>query len=200
VLLNSSAPLFVLLCSRIIDGQRTTLHQIAGVLVSLAGILVIMSRGELANLLALQIHPGDAWVLLAMPAWGIYSVLLKRRPPELGGLAFLFVIALAGVMMLAPFYALEAFRTPPKWPTPAQLAGVLYVGIASSVFGFVLWNRGVAVVGANAAGFTLHLLPAFGTVLAIIFLGEVFGAFHAVGIATIVLGVLLATRQADARS
>jgi len=70
---------------------------------------------------------------------------------------------------------------------------VLYMAVFASVLAYVCWNRGVAVVGANAAGFTVHLLPAFGTVLAILFLGESFAGFHAAGIATILAGVLLAT-------
>ena len=70
---------------------------------------------------------------------------------------------------------------------------MLYMGLMASVVAFIFWNRGVAVVGANAAGFTIHLLPAFGTLLAILFLGESFAAFHAAGIATILAGVLLAT-------
>ncbi|MFL6624402.1 MAG: DMT family transporter [Sulfurifustis sp.] len=195
VLLNSSTPLFVLLCSWAIEHERTTRRQIVGVLISLVGILVILSRGDLGNLLKLEFHVGDAWILLAMPIWGVYSVLLKRRPPELGGLELMFVIAAAGVLMLTPFYAIEALQTAPDFPTPAAIAGVLYIGIGAAVFAFVFWNLGVSIVGANAAGFTLHLLPAFGTVFAIIFLGESFGVFHAVGIATILIGVVLATRQ-----
>ena len=196
VLLNSSSPLFILLCSWIMERERVTARQLVGVLISLAGILVILSRGELDNLLTLEFHVGDAWVLLAMPVWGIYSVLLKRRPPALGGLEFLFVIAAAGVVMLAPLYAFNALHEAPDVPVPAAaIAGVVYIGIGASVFAFVFWNRGVKVVGANAAGFTLHLLPAFGTVLAIILLGESFGLFHAIGIVTIVAGVVLATRQ-----
>jgi drug/metabolite transporter (DMT)-like permease len=164
-------------------------------LISLAGILVILSRGAPGNLLQLEVHAGDAWILLAVAIWGLYSVLLKRRPPELDGVEFLLVLSVIGVLMLAPFYILEVLQTPPRWPTQVEVLGVLYVGLAASVFGFIFWNRGVAVVGANAAGFTLHLLPAFGTVLAILFLGEQFGAFHAVGIATILVGILLATSR-----
>ena len=193
VLLNSSAPLFMLLCSWFLERERASPRQVAGMLISLAGILMILSRGELGILLELEFHAGDAWILLAMPAWGAYSVLLKRRPAELGALAFVFVIAVAGVLLLAPLYAVQAARAAFAWPTLPEVLGVLYIGLAASVIAFICWNRGVAIVGANAAGFTLHLLPAFGTVLAIVFLGEAFGAFHAVGIATILAGVMLAT-------
>jgi drug/metabolite transporter (DMT)-like permease len=193
VLINSSIPAFFLLCSWLIDRERASWRQIAGMLVSLAGILIILSRGRPAALLELELHAGDGWILLAMPVWGIYSVLLKRRPAELGGLPFLFVISLAGVVMLLPFVALEAARAPVALPTAAEALGVLYMGLMASVAAFIFWNRGVATVGANAAGFTIHLLPAFGTLLAILFLGESFATFHAAGIVTILAGVLLAT-------
>jgi drug/metabolite transporter (DMT)-like permease len=198
VLLNSSVPLFMLLCSWVMERERATRGQIVGMLVSLLGILVIVSQGELVRLLHLEFHAGDAWILLAMPVWGIYSVLLKRRPPELGGVGLLFVIAVFGLAMLTPAFALQALNAPPRWPTAGELAGVLYIGLAASAGAFMCWNRGVAVLGANTAGFTLHLLPAFGTVLAIVFLGEAFHVFHAAGIAIILVGVVLAARAAPA--
>ncbi|HEX9396357.1 MAG TPA: DMT family transporter [Burkholderiales bacterium] len=194
VLLNSSAPLFMLLCSWMLERERATARQLGGILVSLAGILVIMTRGELGRLLQFEFHAGDAWVLLAMPVWGLYSVLLKRRPARLDGTELLFVISLAGVALLVPALAVEIMFTPPRMPTAAGAAGVLYMGLFASVGAFICWNRGVAAVGPNAAGFTLHLLPAFGTLLAILFLGESFQAFHAAGIATILAGVIVATR------
>jgi drug/metabolite transporter (DMT)-like permease len=198
VLLNSSMPAFMLLCSWAIERERGTPRQVIGMLISLVGILVILARGEPANLLRMEFHQGDALILLAMPVWGIYSVLLKRRPPELDGISFLFVISLVGVVLLLPAAALEAWRSPPRWPGAGGVVAALYVGLAASVLAFICWNRGVAVVGANAAGFTVHLLPAFGTVLAIIFLGESFHPFHAAGIATILLGVVIATRAGPA--
>src|SRR4051812_4955765 len=142
VLINSSAPLFMLLCSWAIERERPTLRQAAGMLISLAGILVILSRGELANLLSLELRAGDAWIVLAMPVWGIYSVLLKRRPAELGGLALIFVISLLGLLMLAPFFVLGALAHPLHWPSAPQAAGVLYMAVAASVLAFIFWNRG----------------------------------------------------------
>ena len=193
VLMNSSAPVFVLACSWLIDREHATPRQIVGMLVSLAGIVVIMTEGEPARLLQLELHAGDAWIIAAIPLWGLYSVLLKRRPPELGGLALLFVITVLGVAMLAPLFVIHSIVAPPKAPGLEGVLAVLYVGVFASVVAFICWNRGVAVVGANAAGFTLHLLPAFGTILAIVLLGEAFRGFHAVGIGTILAGVLLAT-------
>jgi len=194
VLLNSSIPAFVLLCSWAIERERGTMRQVAGMLISLAGILVILARGDPASLARLEFHSGDALILLAMLLWGVYSVLLKRRPAELDGIAFLFVISAIGVALLLPAAALEALSAPPRWPGAEGIAAVLYVGLFASVGAFICWNRGVQIVGANAAGFTVHLLPAFGTLLAIAFLGESFRPFHALGIATILAGVVVATR------
>jgi len=198
VLLNSSLPMFMLLCSWVIERERAAARQVAGMMLSFCGILVILARGDPASLLQFELHAGDAWILLAMPVWGVYSVLLKRRPAALGGLEFLFVISAAGTLMLAPAAAALALQSPPRWPGEAAALGVLYMGIGASVLAFFFWNRGVAVVGANAAGFTIHLLPAFGTLLAILLLGEAFAGFHAAGIATILAGVLLATRAKSA--
>jgi drug/metabolite transporter (DMT)-like permease len=195
VLINCSAPLFIMLCTWILEGERGTFRQLAGVLLSVLGIFIIVSRGEPARLLQLEFHSGDAWILLAVAIWGVYSVLLKRRPPELGGVHFLFVLAVAGVLFLAPAFAFQTWQSPPRLPTASEALAVLYVGLAASVAAFIFWNRGVAAVGPNEAGFTLYLLPTFGTLLAIAFLGETFGAFHAVGIATIIAGVILATRK-----
>jgi drug/metabolite transporter (DMT)-like permease len=197
VLINASLPLFMILCSWAIEREHATRRQVIGMVVSLAGILVIVSHGVLADLVRLELRPGDGWILLAMPIWGIYSVLLKRlRPPELSGVPFLFAITAFGLAILAPIVALEARVSPLHAPTTGQAIGIVYMGIAASVVAFICWNRGVGVVGANAAGITIHLLPAFGTVLAILFLGESFAAFHAVGIATIFAGVVIATARA----
>lgn len=200
ILLNSSLPLFILACSWVLERERSTLPQVGGMLLSLFGILVILSRGEPGTLAQLDVRAGDAWILLAMPVWGVYSVLLKRRPPQLGGVGFLFLISLAGTLLLVPAAAVEAAAAPPRWPAAGEVLGVLYIAVFASVLAFICWNRGVAIVGANVAGFTLHLLPLFGTVLAIVFLGETFQAFHALGFATILAGVVVATRAAPSQN
>lgn len=198
ILLNSSAPLFVLLCSWLIERERALSRQIFGMLLSFIGIVIIVSRGELDNILHFTFQQGDAWILLAMPLWGIYCVLLKRRPQELSEVAFLFALSVAGTALLAPAFVFTAFNSPPPWPTMGEIAGVLYIGIVASAVAYIFWNRGVAVVGANAAGFTLHLLPVFGTILAMTFLGELFHWFHAAGFTAILLGVIVATRSVNA--
>ncbi|HZQ71658.1 MAG TPA: DMT family transporter [Burkholderiales bacterium] len=199
VLINAAGPFFIMLWSWGLEREPASLRQVAGMLLSFLGIVIIVCRGEPARLLQLEIHRGDAWILLAMPMWGLYSVLLKRAPAELHGLALTFVIACIGVAMMLPFFVLDAARGAMRWPGAAGIAGIVYVGLAASFGAFLCWNRGVAVLGANVAGFTLPLLPAFGTLLAMAFLGEPFQAFHAAAFATILAGVILATFRSGSR-
>lgn len=193
VLINASAPAFIVVCSWIVDREKAGWRQLGGMLVSFLGVIVIVCEGDPARLAQLEFHRGDAWILLAMPVWGLYSVLVKRCPPELRGAALTFILAVIGVAILLPIYFAVAARGPLRWPGVAEAGAVLYVAVAASVLAFLCWNRGVAVVGANAAGFTLPLLPAFGTILAIAVLGEAFRGYHAAGFATILAGVVLAT-------
>jgi len=193
VLINAAGPLFMVICSWMLERDKPSFRQICGMLISFFGVLIVVSQGRLQTLLNLEFHRGDAWILLAMPMWGLYSVLLKRIPVELRGVALAFTIAAIGVAMLLPLYLADLWSEPFRRLSWAQAGAILYIAVAASVLAFLAWNRGVAVVGANAAGFTLPLLPAFGTALAILFLGEVFRAFHAAGFVIIVAGVVLAT-------
>lgn len=193
VLLNSCIPLFILGCSWIMDGERAEPRQLLGMAVSFLGILLIVTRGEPARIAHMDFHAGDLWVLAAMPVWALYSVLLRRKPPELGGMPLVFVLAAGGVAVLAPSYLLEMQWIPQQPPAAEAVAGVIYIGLFASILALACWNAGVAAVGANIAGFTLHLLPMFGTLLAMLFLDEVPRLFHLTGFAAIVGGVVLAT-------
>ncbi|HUZ72285.1 MAG TPA: DMT family transporter [Stellaceae bacterium] len=192
-MMYSASPLFIMLIAALMGVERVSARQIAGMAVSFCGILVILNRGDFSHLRAFHFNPGDLLILLAMPAWGFYCVLLSRRPRELDGVAVLFLISTIGALALAPFYAIESAFVPAPPLDGATLATLLYVGLVASVAAYILWNRGLALVGPNRAGFTNHLLPAFTVVLAVGLLGETLRPFHIVGIATILAGVWLAT-------
>jgi drug/metabolite transporter (DMT)-like permease len=193
VLMNSAAPLFIILCAWLMERDRASLRQILGMLISFCGIVVIMEKGDLAGLADFRFDVGDLVIFAAMPVWGVYSVLLKRRPRELDGLGLLFASGAAGLLLLAPAYVAETlwFRAPTA--SLASAAAVLYVALFASLLAYFCWNYGVAAVGPNRSGFMLHLLPAFGTLLAIVANGESIYRYHFAGIATILMGVLLAT-------
>jgi drug/metabolite transporter (DMT)-like permease len=200
VLISASAPLFVMLCSWALERETASGRQLLGMLVSFGGILFILGRGEPAVLQQLDFHRGDLWVLLAMPMFGLYSVLLKRVPAELRGSFLLFSLAALTVPMMAAPLLLGPHNAAGEPLAGAALLGVAYTALFASVLAFTCWNRAVAALGANIAGLSLPLMPAFGTVLAMIFLGEELRMFHLAGIATILMGVGLATRQGRPRA
>jgi len=193
VLMNAAAPLYIIAIAWLLDGERVTPRQLLGMMISFLGIIVIISHGDLTELLRLRVNIGDLIVFLAMPAWGLYCVLLRRVPKALDTIGLLFAINVVGVMMVAPFYAAESVFIRAPELTWLAAGAALYIGIFASFIAYICWNKGIELVGPNKAGFTTHLLPAFATVLAVMALGEKLHIFHLVGIAVILFGVILAS-------
>jgi len=193
VLLNAASPLFILLASWFFDGERTSLRQLLGMALSLGGVLVIMNRGDLSQLLGLHFSIGDLALLAAMPLWAFYTIMLRRRPRGIDYIELIFLLGAFGLVALAPAYALEAIYIPPP-PLSWSLVGAsLYMGAFASVGAYLCWNKGAELVGANRAGFTTYLMPAFATILAVLLLDEQVHLFHLIGITTIILGIWIAT-------
>ena len=195
VMLNSSIPVFILAIGWLFFGHRITLLQLAGLAISLCGVLAILARGQLAVLAAFQLNFGDLILLAAMVQWALYTLALKWRPGGIHPLAFLFTCAVIGVIAMSPAYAVElAMGRRIVWSW--GVAGALfYVGLFPSFIGYIFWNRGVHEVGPGVAGLFVHLMPVFGSVLAWIFLDERLYAFHLAGIALILSGIFLTTRR-----
>ena len=121
--------------------------------------------------------------------------MLRRRPPEIDNIALVFLVGVFGSAALAPGYALESlyFQAPPlSW---TMVGTALYTGCFASLGAYLCWNRGAEMIGANRAGFTTYLMPAFTAVLAVLILGEKLRPFHAMGIATILFGVWLSSSR-----
>lgn len=193
VLLNAVSPLTIIVAAWLVDGDKITRRQVWGTVISLIGLLVVLSRGDPAQLLALHFSIGDLAILAVMPLWAIYTVMLRRRPMEIDNITLIFLLGVFGSAALAPAYVVESlyFQAPPlAWST---VGAALYMGCFASAAAYWCWNRGAELVGANRAGFTTYLMPAFTTILAITLLGEEVHPFHAVGIVTILLGIWLST-------
>jgi drug/metabolite transporter (DMT)-like permease len=194
LLLQSAMPMVILASSFALFGERATPAQLVALLLSVAGVVTIVTHGEPLALSELRFNGGDAWVLAAVVAYAIYSALLRRRP-QVHALSFLAGTFLVGTAILLPFYLGEiaSGRTAPL--EPATFLAIAYVAVFPSLLAYLFYNRGVELIGANRAGQFAHLMPAFGSVLAVIFLGEEFRLFHAIGIALIALGIVLASRR-----
>ncbi|MBU0753355.1 MAG: DMT family transporter [Gammaproteobacteria bacterium] len=194
LLLNSFIPIVIVALAWGFQGKRLRPVEALGVAASFAGVLAIVVRGDPRNLLLLTLNIGDFWILLSVVAWAAYTLLLPRRP-KAHPLAFLFAIALVGVIATLPFYLLEVAAGRHIHASTGAWAAIAYAGVFPAFLGFIFWNKGVEQVGASQAGLFIHLMPAFGILLAAAFLGERLAGFHLAGIALIFGGIYLTTRR-----
>lgn len=194
-LVNSAIPVFIIMFARLFYGQRVTLRQHTGIALSLAGVATIILQGDLGRIRTLTFNTGDLLVLIAAVAWALYSVALRRYPQGLNPFVFLFCIAACGLLFLVPFYAIEIASGKLMTLNSATVLSIAYVGIFASVVAFSTWNYGLRKVGPHRGGQFVHLMPAFSTILAVIFLGERLHLFHVVGIMLIFVGILFATLE-----
>lgn len=193
----SSMPVLILVLAWLLDGRAMVPRQLLGTLVSILGVAIVVSEGNLESLVGnLTTGRGNIWVLMAVLSWALYSVLLQRRPGEIGGLVFFAWTAFLGWLILTPFFLYEHGIQGRilVWNQDAVLS-IVYFAVFASVLAFLFWNRGVHVLGPSRAGHFIHLIPVWGIVLAAVFLGERLVGFHWAGIVMIVAGVVLATIQ-----
>lgn len=199
VILNSFIPVMIVAIAWVFLRERLRPTQIAGVAISLSGVLAILSQGSLATLAAFRLNGGDLLVILSMAMWASYTIALRWRPRGLHPLTFLFAIAVIGDACVLPLWLGEmALGRHPVWTLEA-FAALVTVALFSSVLAYIFWNRGVEQVGAAVAGLFVHLMPVFGVLLAWIFLGETLGLHHVAGIALILAGIALTSRAGAAR-
>jgi len=192
-LISAMLPAMVIASARLFLGQPISARQAAGVVVSVAGVAVIVARGDMEVLRALTPNRGDAWMLIAVAFWAAQTLMLRFVPKSMNLLAFQVAAFVAGLIVALPFYVAE---TAGGRPMPITLSAVLLVGYTSlfaSAIGYTLWNLGVLRVGAKAAGYFGNLYPVFGALLGIVLLDEPLQWFHAVGGAVVLAGILLAT-------
>lgn len=194
LLLQSVAPLFVAMWSFVIFRERLTMRQAGGICVSLCGVMVIVCHGSLAILLAIAFNRGDVSFLVALVVYGFYAAYLRKRPAihpfsflavGMGGGAFFLIPAMVWELASGRTVALDA----------ESFLSFAFVCIFPSLLGYLFLNRGIELIGANRAAPFIHLVPVFGSVLAIVLLGEQFRLYHAVGYGLVFTGITVATRR-----
>jgi drug/metabolite transporter (DMT)-like permease len=194
LLLQSAGPLFVAVWSLILLGVRLTLAQAGGIVVSLTGVLVILLHGDLSALTAIQFNKGDIIFTVALAIFGLYSVLSLKRP-EIHGLSFVGFTVGCGAACLIPLWIWELVSRPVMQLDTANLLSLFYVAVFPSTLAYLCFNRGVQLIGANRAAPFFHVVPVFGSIMAIVFLGERPQLFHIIGFALVLTGVFVASRK-----
>ena len=182
------------LWSLAILGIRLTAAQAFGVLVSMCGVLIILLHGDFTTLSNIDFNKGDLIFMVALIFFALYSVLSLKRPP-MHGLSFLAFTFGAGAACLIPLEIWELSARPVMKLDAPNLLTLFYVAVFPSTLAYLCFNRGVRLIGANRAAPFFHVVPVFGTVMSIVFLGENPQAFHLIGFALVLTGVFVASRK-----
>lgn len=195
-LLNSFIPIFILVIMGLFFKEKISNKQILGVLVSLAGVFVILTRLDLEIIKALSINKGDLWMLVAALDWALYSIFLKYlRPEELSPLPFLGIMVIIGTLVLVPLLLINPFNEAPIVWNEGMIKALAYIAIFPSIFAYLAWNYGMQKLGAATGGQFIHLMPLFGALMAVVFLGESIHLYHLLGGACIALGLWLSINK-----
>jgi drug/metabolite transporter (DMT)-like permease len=194
LLLQSAGPLVVAIWSLILLGVRLTAAQAFGVFLSMAGVLMILLHGDLTALSNIEFNKGDLIFIVALAIFGCYSVLSLKRP-EIHGLSFVAFTFGCGAACLIPLLVWELFARPVMAINANNLLSLFYVAVFPSTLAYLCFNRGVQLIGANRAAPFFHVVPVFGTIMSIVFLGEHPQAFHFIGFALVLTGVFVASRK-----
>ena len=194
MLIYTSSPPMVVLLAAILARKPLPLSRLLGIVLAITGVAVTASRGNLAGVLNLDLNLGDLGIFICATSWAIYSLVLKRRAFEaIPTIASFFVIAAVGTLMLLPCMLYEIATVggfPASQKAWASIAGLV---IFASVLSYSSYQYSVRTIGPSITSIFMYLMPAYGIVLAVFFLGESFRLYHAIGLALAIGGVVLAT-------
>jgi len=199
-LVAAGMPVWMMLVGALFFGAPVTRRQMAGAALSIAGVLLVLCRGQWELLLAMRLVPGDVYMILATIAWSFYSWLLMQ-PKEPANVradwaAFLLAQVIYGVLWSSTFAAGEWALTDAaiawSWPVAAAL---LYVAIGPAIIAFRCWGAGVQRAGPSVGAFFVNLTPLFTAIMSAAFLGEAPHLYHALAFALIVGGIVFSARR-----
>jgi len=194
-LFNTAIPVTIILVCFLLKIEKTNLFQISGLLISVLGILAIITKLDLNILLTLSFNKGDLFMIVAIIAWGIYSAFLRKRTFDVSLLALVQIICTFGLIFLLPLFILDLLQGKAVEITSNLFYILIYIAIFPSIGSYYCWAGAVSIIGANRAGIFLSLIPLFSTFFAILFFNEKFLFFHFIGSVLIILGLFLSNKK-----
>ena len=191
---QAAMPLVIFVANFLLFRHRTTPAQLAGFAISVIGVALVASDGDLQRLLELDISLGDGLMMLAVLSYGLYTVGLRWKP-KLHWLSLMAALAVVALFGSIPFTAFEAASGRLILPDLQGWLVVLYAGTVASIMSQALYIRGNELIGGNRAGLFINLVPIFGTVFAIAILGEAFVLYQLIALSLVLGGIALAERR-----
>ncbi len=194
-LMISTIPVLIVFISFLFKIEKINFSQVLGLILSINGVLTIITRLDFTKLIHLDLNKGDLWLLVAMLSWAIYSTMLRTHKTDLKYLSFISVIVSIGLIFLFPQFLLEINNHQIiRFNFPVFLI-TTYVVLFAGLGSYVLWNKAVVIVGPNKAGIFLHLMPVFSSFMAIFLLNEKLMNFHIIGAIIIIIGIYLSSKK-----
>jgi len=197
-IIQTSVPGLVPIFAWILVRDRMTLGQMAGIVISSIGVLVIVSRGDPSTIADVEFVPGDLFILAGFTIWSLYTVIIRMKPADLGTNAFLAASMFVGFLATSPLWIWEYSRGMTIPITTETTWAFAYIIIFPTLLSYYFYNRVVESLGPNKAGLASHMVPPLGVLLGVVFLGETLAEFHAVSFAIIIAGVILVIRGGPA--
>tara|TARA_S200000501_G_scaffold143971_1_gene135910 strand:- start:916 stop:1815 length:900 start_codon:yes stop_codon:yes gene_type:complete len=195
VLMISTIPVWIMFISAILGIEKTNRFQIFGVILSLLGVISIITQSNLEVIQSLAFNRGDLIMAAGMFAWALYSALLKKKTYEISQITLLEVVIITGLIFLIPIYILEINLGNQIVLSKPFILTLSYVVIFPGLASFFFWIKGISIIGANRAGVFLHLMPVFGSIMAIILFDEKFMIYHLLGAIFIIAGITLSNKK-----
>jgi len=192
-------PVLIVIFSAILLRYSLTVKVMTGIVLSLLGVFLILTRGHIGTIIGIHYNIGDAIIFIAAIVWALAAVLYKKFSIPLPPTVFLLVTAMIGTVMLFPCFLAEHALGHVMHYSWLTVSSILYIVIFPSILAFTFWNTGISHVGPATAGYFLNLLPVFSSLLAIIFLGETVHLYHITGFCLVVIGIILSTVQVRRR-
>jgi drug/metabolite transporter (DMT)-like permease len=189
---TTAAPIFAIIISAVFLKETITVLRFTGLVLCIAGVVVLLSKGSMSTLFAFRFTAGDVWILLSAFVFSIYTVLVKRKPANISPVTFLFVVFIGGTLLLLPFYITEQIIMPPAQWDWHLWGSILYLGIGASVISFFFWNSAIARIGPVRTALFGNLIPIFSTLEAVWLLGEKITVVHLISGGLVVTGLVLA--------
>jgi len=195
ILMISTIPVWIIFISSILNIEKTNIFQIIGVILSLIGVIFIITKADLNLIKNLDFNKGDLSMVVAMFSWAIYSALLKSKKYKISQVSLLEVVIICGLFFLIPIYFIE-MNTGNQIILGKPFYLILaYVVIFPGLAAFFFWIKGISIIGANRAGIFLHLMPIFGAIMAMAIFNEKFMYYHFLGAVFIIAGITISNKK-----
>ncbi len=189
---TTTSPVMSVMFARIFLKEKVGIMKLLGMLLCIAGVLYLLSKGNIENLLSLRFGKGDQWMLQAAYCFAVYNTMVKKKPSSISPQGFLLFIFSLGTLLLLPFYFWESGQYPQVVCNSKLALSVLYLGLGASIICFLIWNKAIGYLGAGRTALFGNLIPVFSSIGSVLLLHEKITFVHLVSFLFIVTGLALA--------